>query len=85
VNLLDMDIEWKPKDEYSYLFEGYDRKTGALKWQATRVDLIFGHHNELRAVCEVYGADDGKEKFVNDFVSVWNKIMNLDRFDLKRK
>lgn len=82
VNILDMDTEWKPRDEYSYLFDGYDRKTGALKWQATRVDLIFGHHSELRAVCEVYGADDGKEKFVQDFVSAWNKVMNLDRFDL---
>lgn len=85
VNLLDMGVEWKPADEYSYLFNGYDRKTGALKWTATRVDLIFGHHNELRAVCEVYGADDGQEKFIQDFVKAWNKVMNLDRFDLRRK
>lgn len=85
VNLLDMGVEWKPADEYLYLFNGYDRKTGALKWTATRVDLIFGHHNELRAVCEVYGADDGQEKFIQDFVKAWNKVMNLDRFDLRRK
>lgn len=84
VNLLDMETEWKPADEHSYLFKGYDRKTGVLKWSATRVDLIFGHHNELRAVCEVYGASDGKEKFVKDFIDAWNKVMNLDRFDLRR-
>ncbi len=84
VNLLDMTIEWQPADEKSYLFKGYDRKTGLQKWTATRVDLIFGHHGELRAVCEVYGASDGKEKFVNDFVNAWNTVMNLDRFDLKR-
>ncbi len=84
-NILNMDYEWKQADEYSYLFNGYERKTGSLKWQATRVDLIFGHHNELRAVCEVYGADDGNEKFIEDFVSAWNKVMNLDRFDLKKR
>lgn len=83
VNLLDMSVEWKPADEYSYVFHGYDRKTGKIKWTATRVDLIFGHHNELRAVAEVYGADDGKEKFIHDFINAWNKVMNLDRFDLK--
>lgn len=83
VNLLDSGIEWKPTDEHSYLFNGYDRKTGLQKWSATRVDLIFGHHNELRAVCEVYGASDGKEKFVKDFITAWNKVMNLDRFDLR--
>lgn len=85
VNLLDMNTEWKPVDEFNYLFNGYDRKTGALKWSATRVDLIFGHHAELRAVCEVYGASDGKEKFIFDFINAWNKVMNLDRFDLIRK
>lgn len=84
VNLLDMGTEWKPADEHSYLFKGYDRKTGTLKWTATRVDLIFGHHNELRAVAEVYGASDGKEKLIRDFVNAWNKVMNLDRFDIKR-
>ncbi|MFN3921844.1 MAG: peroxidase family protein, partial [Caldimicrobium sp.] len=84
VNLLDMGIEWQPMDEHNYLFIGYDRKTGVKKWIATRVDLIFGHHGELRAVCEVYGASDGKEKFVNDFIRAWVKVMNLDRFDLKK-
>ncbi|MCS7163712.1 MAG: hypothetical protein NZ845_01770, partial [Thermodesulfovibrio sp.] len=69
----------------SYVFNIYERKTGKLKWTATRVDLIFGHHNELRAVAEVYAADDGKEKFVIDFINAWNKVMNLDRFDLKRR
>lgn len=84
LNLLDMSTEWKPADEYFYLFKGYDRKTGNLKWTATRVDLIFGHHNELRAVAEVYGSNDGKDKFVQDFIKAWHKVMNLDRFDLKR-
>lgn len=84
VNLLDMSIEWKAADEYNYIFHGYDRKTGKLKWTATRVDLIFGHHNELRAVAEVYGADDGKEKFLYDFIKAWDKVMNLDRFELKK-
>ncbi len=83
VNLLDMRTEWEKADEQSYLFNGYDRKTGDLKWTATRVDLVFGHHNELRAVAEVYAAEDAKEKFVMDFISAWNKVMNLDRFDLK--
>lgn len=85
INLLDMSIEWKPSDDTLYIFNGYDRKTGVHKWTATRVDLIFGHHNELRAVCEVYGASDGKEKFIQDFVKAWDKVMNLDRFDLKKR
>ncbi len=85
VNLLDMSTEWKPADEFNYLFNSYDRKTGALKWSATRVDLIFGHQGELRAVCEVYGASDGKEKFIVDFINAWNKVMNLDRFDIIKK
>ena len=84
VNLLDMGIEWKPIDSDSYLFNGYDRKTGLVKWTATRVDLIFGHHSELRAVCETYGANDGKEIFIHDFIKVWDKCMNLDRFDMKK-
>jgi len=84
VNLLDMGTEWQPADEYSYLFKGHDRKTGEWKWNATRVDLIFGHHNELRAVAEVYACSDGQDKFVADFIKAWNKVMNLDRFDLKR-
>ena len=77
-----MGTEWRAADETRYLFNGYDRSTGELKWTATRVDLIFGHHEELRAVAEVYGASDGREKFVQDFVAAWNKVMNLDRFDL---
>ncbi len=83
VNLLDMGIEWKAADQRRYLFNGYDRKTGELKWTATRVDLIFGHHDELRAVAEAYAASDAREKFVHDFVAAWGKVMNLDRFDLK--
>ena len=82
VNLLDMSTAWKPVTEERELYEGSDRKTGKLKWTATRVDLIFGSHAELRAISEVYGSSDGKEKFVKDFVKAWNKVMNLDRFDL---
>ena len=85
VNLLDMNIEWRAADKYRYSFEGYDRKSGELKFKATRVDLIFGHHDELRAVAEVYACDDAKEKFVKDFVAAWDKVMNLDRFDLRIK
>lgn len=85
VNLLDMGIEWMQADNYRYLFKGYDRKSGNLKWTATRVDLILGHHDELRTIAEVYAADDAKEKFVNDFIKAWDKVMNLDRFDLKFK
>ncbi len=81
VNLLDMSFEWKQADEYRYTFKGYDRKTGEQKWIATRVDLIIAHHDELRAVAEVYACDDAREKFVRDFVKAWNKVMNLDRFD----
>lgn len=83
VNLLDMSTAWKPATEERELYEGHNRKTGKLKWTATRVDLIFGSHAELRAISEVYGSYDGKEKFVKDFVKAWNKVMNLDRFDLK--
>jgi catalase-peroxidase len=82
VNLLDMGTEWKATAEGADLFEGRDRATGALKWTATRVDLIFGSNSQLRALAEVYGSDDSQEKFVRDFVAVWNKVMNLDRFDL---
>lgn len=82
VNLLDMNTAWKAASEDGELFEGYDRSTGAQKWTATRADLIFGSNAELRAVAEVYGSNDGKEKFVKDFVAAWNKVMNLDRFDL---
>ncbi|MCS7076215.1 MAG: catalase/peroxidase HPI [Bacteroidia bacterium] len=80
VNLLDMDTEWKPVDEKRTKFEGHSRKTGMLKWRATRVDLIFGSNSELRSIAEVYACVDGKEKFVKDFVKAWDKVMNLDRF-----
>jgi catalase-peroxidase len=82
VNLLEMGIMWKPKDEQKEEFEGIDTKTGKPKWTATRVDLIFGSNSELRAIAEVYASNDAKDKFVNDFVAAWNKVMNLDRFDL---
>ena len=82
VNLLDLNTEWNPVDGEEYLFEGKDRKTGKIKWTATRVDLIFGHHPELRALAEFYASDDAKEKFINDFIAAWNKVMNLDRFDV---
>ena len=82
VNLLDMDTEWKPVSDSNDVFEGRDRATGALKWTGTRVDLIFGSHSQLRAFSEVYGSADAQEKFVHDFVAVWNKVMNSDRFDL---
>jgi catalase-peroxidase len=85
VNLLDMGTEWKPVAGDANLFEGRDRKTGAVQWTATRVDLIFGSHAELRALAEVYACADAQEKFVRDFVAAWNKVMNLDRFDLKAK
>ena len=81
-HLLDMGTEWKPVDAEQEIFEGHDRKTGTLKWTATRFDLIFGSNTELRAIAEVYACDDAKSKFVNDFVHAWNKVMNLDRFDL---
>jgi catalase-peroxidase len=83
VNLLDMSTVWHPTSEAKERFDGRDRKTGAVKWTATRVDLVFGSNSELRALAEVYGSDDASEKFVNDFVAAWNKVMNLDRFDLE--
>ena len=82
VNLLDMSTVWKPTSDAKDLFEGCDRKTGERKWTATRVDLIFGSNSQLRALAEVYGSADAQEKFVHDFVAAWNKVMNLDRFDL---
>jgi catalase-peroxidase len=83
VNLLDMSTEWQPVSEEGEEFEGRDRKTGELKWAATRADLVFGSNSELRALSEVYASNDSKEKFVNDFVKAWAKVMNLDHFDLK--
>ncbi len=82
LNLLDMGTEWKAASEAEDVFEGHDRKTGKLKWTGTRVDLIFGSNSQLRAVAEVYASSDAQEKFVHDFVAAWNKVMNLDRFDL---
>jgi catalase-peroxidase len=82
VNLLDMDTVWKPTSDARDTFEGCERKTGELKWTGTRVDLVFGSNSQLRALAEVYAQDDAKEKFVRDFVTAWNKVMNLDRFDL---
>ncbi len=82
VNLLDMGTVWKPVSDAGGTFEGRDRKTGALKWAGTRVDLIFGSNSQLRALAEAYAQDDAKEKFVRDFVAAWNKVMNLDRFDI---
>jgi catalase-peroxidase len=83
VNLLDMGTVWTPVSEAAEMFEGRDRGTGELKWTATRVDLVFGSNSQLRALAEVYAQDDAKETFVRDFVAAWNKVMNLDRFDLK--
>ncbi len=83
VNLLDMGTQWTAvSDKYDNLFEGKDRKSGAVKWTGTRADLIFGSHSQLRALAEVYGASDAKEKFVKDFVAAWTKVMNNDRFDI---
>jgi catalase-peroxidase len=82
VNLLDMATEWRPAPDGSGTFEGRDRRTGELRWTASRVDLIFGSNSELRAVAEVYASDDAREKFVHDFVAAWTKVMNLDRYDL---
>jgi catalase-peroxidase len=82
VNLLDLNTTWKATANVQDVFEGRDRKSGELKWTGTRVDLIFGSNSELRALAEVYGCGDSQEKFVNDFVAAWTKVMNLDRFDL---
>jgi catalase-peroxidase len=82
VNLLDMGTEWQPVGKDAELFEGRDRRSGKVKWTGTRVDLVFGSNSQLRALAEVYGSSDAQEKFVHDFVAAWNKVMNLDRFDL---
>ncbi len=83
VNLLDMSTKWQKSSTSDSIYEGVDRNTGALKWTATPVDLIFGSHSELRAIAEIYASADGNQKFVNEFVHAWNKVMMLDRFDLK--
>ena len=82
VNLLDMATEWKLTSDSKDLFEGRDRKTGAVKWTGTRADLVFGSNAQLRAVAEVYGSSDAQGKFIADFVAAWTRVMNLDRFDL---
>jgi catalase-peroxidase len=82
VNVLDAGTEWKASASAENVYEGRDRATGDVKWTATAADLVFGSHSQLRAYAEVYAADDGKEKFVRDFVAAWDKVMNLDRFDL---
>ena len=82
VNLLGMDTAWTKAADMDGIYEGRDRVSGELRWTATPVDLVFGSHAELRAVAEVYGASDGEQKFVNDFVAAWTKVMTLDRFDI---
>lgn len=84
VHLLDMGTEWKKSELCEHFYEGRDRETGEVKWTASRVDLVFGSNSQLRAIAEVYASSDGEEKFVHDFVAAWNKVMNLDRFDLPR-
>ncbi|MDD9371348.1 MAG: catalase-peroxidase, partial [Acidimicrobiales bacterium] len=82
VNLLDMGTEWKPSASAEHVYEGRDRRTGEQRWTATAVDLVFGSNSQLRAIAEVYGSADGEQKLVTDFVAAWDKVMNLDRFDL---
>ena len=82
VNLLDLGTTWRSTSEAEETFEGRDLATGELKWTGSRVDLVFGSNSELRAIAEVYASDDAREKFVRDFVAAWDKVMNLDRFDL---
>jgi catalase-peroxidase len=82
VNLLSMDTEWKASATSEDVYEGHDRATGKMKWTGTRVDLVFGSNSQLRAIAEVYASNDAKKAFVKDFVAAWNKVMNLDRYDL---
>ncbi|MDH5345960.1 MAG: catalase-peroxidase, partial [Gammaproteobacteria bacterium] len=84
VNLLDMSTEWSKSSQMEGVYEGRDRVSGELRWTATSVDLLFGSHAELRAIAEVYAAADGEEKFVNDFIAAWHKVMTLDRFDVDK-
>ena len=81
VNLVDMNVEWRPSSTDG-VYEGRDRSSGKVRWTGTRVDLVFGSNSELRALAEVYACDDNRQKFVKDFVAAWNKVMNLDRFDI---
>jgi catalase-peroxidase len=83
VNLLDMSTEWQKSAVCDHFFEGRDRKTGEVRWLGSRVDLVFGSNSQLRALAEVYASEDAEQKFVNDFVAAWTKVMNLDRFDLE--
>ena len=83
VNLLDMSTEWRGAASAQHVYEGRDRATGKVKLTGTRIDLLFGSNSQLRALAEVYACDDGKEKFVRDFVAAWDKVMSLDRFDLR--
>jgi catalase-peroxidase len=83
VNLLDMSTEWGPSSSEENVYEGRDRGTGELRWTATAADLVFGSHSQLRAYAEVYASADAGERFVRDFAAVWDKVMNLDRFDLR--
>ena len=82
VHLLNNDLEWEKSSKCSHFYEGRDRASGEVKWTGTACDLIFGSNSQLRAIAEVYGASDGEEKFVQDFVAAWTKVMNLDRFDV---
>jgi catalase-peroxidase len=84
VNLLDMRNEWRPAKDQPYVYEGRDRVTGEMRWTATEVDLVFGSNSELRAIAETYAYDGAEEHFVRDFVAAWNKVMELDRFDLRK-
>ena len=81
-NLLDLNLQWQPSSACEHVFEGRDRRTGELVWTGTAVDLVFGSNSQLRAIAEVYACDDSQDMFVRDFVATWNKVMNLDRFDL---
>ena len=82
VNLLDMNTTWQASPESEHVFEGRDHRTGERKWTGTAVDLVFGSNSQLRAIAEVYACDDSQQAFVRDFVAAWDKVMNLDRFDL---
>src|SRR5438309_11385173 len=82
VNLLDMGVEWRKSPQCEHFYEGRDRRTGAVKWTGTAIDLVFGSNSQLRAIAEVYACGDSQQAFVRDFVNAWDKVMNLDRFDL---